>query len=93
MSHCFRSRIKSSKTGSLKAKNCRRPVMRLRIGEDASDNRLEQQRLEEQRLEQQWQKIRGHATIVRDPEKLLLLTAELERRERLAKFAIPRHVK
>lgn len=33
-----------------------------------------------ERLEAQWRELRRHATIVKDPEKMLRLTAEMEKR-------------
>jgi hypothetical protein len=40
-----------------------------------------------ERLDKQWHELRRHATIVTDPDKLLRLTAELDRRKRLADAA------
>jgi hypothetical protein len=40
-----------------------------------------------ERLDKQWHELRRHATVVTDPEKLLRLTAELDRRKRLDEAA------
>jgi len=39
-----------------------------------------------ERLEKQWRELRGHATIERNPEQLLRLTAELDKRKRHAEI-------
>jgi hypothetical protein len=43
------------------------------------------------RLEKQWHELRLHATIERDPEKMLRLTAELNQRKRRAEAAAMRN--
>ncbi len=44
-----------------------------------------------EQLERQWQGIRRHASIEKDPEKLLRLTTELEKRKRPADAASSRN--
>jgi hypothetical protein len=43
------------------------------------------------RLEKQWHELLLHATIERDPEKMLRLTAELNQRKRRAEAAAMRN--
>jgi len=52
-------------------RNCRSSLTPSRIKRDALA----------ERLEKQWHEIRRHATIEKDPEMLLRLTAELDRRK------------
>jgi hypothetical protein len=57
---------------SSQSRNCRNSVTSLRVRRDRSAARLEKQ----------WHEICRHATIETDPEKLLRLRAELNRRKR-----------
>jgi hypothetical protein len=55
-----------------RAQNCRNSLTPSRARRDASA----------ERLDKQWRELCLHATIERDPEKLLRLTAELDKRKR-----------
>ena len=55
-------------------KNCRNSLTPSRVRRAASAARLDKQ----------WRELRRYATIEKDPEMLLRLTAELDRRRRLA---------
>jgi hypothetical protein len=58
-------------SSSLRARNCRTLLTSQRLRRDALA----------ERLDAQWQELRRHATIERDTERLLWLTAELEKRK------------
>lgn len=45
------------------------------------------ERLNQLRFDQQWRELRRHATIERDPETLMWLADELEKRKRQAEIA------
>ena len=64
-------------TGSLSTRNCRTPLTPSRLRRDALA----------QKLDKQWRELRRHATIDKDPETLLRLTAELDKRRRQAEAA------
>ncbi len=70
----------SLRPGSLQNRNCRNSLTPSRVRRAASAARLDKQ----------WRELRPYATIERDPEMLLRLTAELDRRRRLAD-AIGKH--
>ena len=70
----FSLRIHSLRARSLTARNCRDPLMPSRVRRDALA----------EKLDKQWRELRRHATIERDPETLLRLTAELDKRNRQA---------
>ena len=59
---------------SLRARNCRNLLAPSRVRRDALA----------ERLDKQWRELRPHATIERDQEKLLWLTAEIDKRKRQA---------
>ena len=65
----------------LKARNCHNLLTPSRIRREAMTARLEKQ----------WHELRLHATIERDPEKMLRLTAELNQRKRRAEAAAMRN--
>ena len=62
----------SLKDSSLRTRNCRTSVTSSRIKREAlAEN-----------LDKQWRELRRHATIEKDPEMLLRLTDELDKRKR-----------
>jgi len=63
-------------TTSLRARSCRTLLTSQRVRREALA----------ERLNAQWQEVRPHASIERDTEKLLRLTAELETRRRQVKL-------
>jgi hypothetical protein len=71
-SSSFRGR--ASRGSNSKSGNCRKPLTPSRIRREVSA----------EKLEKQWHELLLHATIVRDPEKILWLTAELDRCNRWA---------
>lgn len=71
----------SLSTSSLRPKNCRNAL---------TPARVKRQALAEN-LARQWQQLRQHASIEKNPEKLLGLTAEVERRKRQAEWSAKYH--
>jgi hypothetical protein len=67
-------RGRPSRGSNPKSGNCRNPLTPSRIRREVSAARLEKQ----------WHELLLHATIVKDPEKILWLTAELDRCNRRA---------
>jgi hypothetical protein len=61
-------------TSSLSTRNCRNSLTPSRVRRGALA----------QNLDKQWRELRRHATIDKDPETLLRLTAELDKRRRQA---------
>jgi hypothetical protein len=68
---------RASRIRNLKSGNCRNSLTPSRIRREVSAARLEKQ----------WNELLLHATIVKDPEKILWLTAELDRCNRRAEAA------
>ena len=66
--------------GCGKNRNCRNPLRGWRV------------RREEvaEKFDRQWVELRRHATIEHDPEKMIWLMAEIERRKRQAEIAAKR---
>ena len=58
-------------SSSLRARNCRDSITQSRVAREAL-------------AERQWRALRRHATIEKDPETLLWLTAEIDKRRRQA---------
>jgi len=71
MNHAFSRRVSSGN------RNCRNSCTRPGVKAEAWA----------EQLERQWQEIRRHASIEKDPEKLLRLATELEKRKRPADAA------
>ena len=65
------------RTGSLRTRNCRNSLTPSRVRREVSA----------EKLDTQWREFRRHAIIDKDPETLLRLTAELDRRRRQAEAA------
>jgi hypothetical protein len=65
----------------LERENCRTSLTPSRVRRDALA----------QKLDKHWRELRRHATIDKDPETMLRLTAELDRRRRQAEAAVKRH--
>jgi len=65
-----------------KARGCRTILRLFRPSRD-----IVAERLNELRFDQQWRELRRHATIEKDPETLLWLANELEKRKRQAEIA------
>lgn len=65
---------------SIPARNCRILLTTARVRRTASA----------EKLEKQWRELRRHATIERNPEQMLRLTAELDQRKRHAEIVAKR---
>ncbi len=61
-----------SRACSMQMKNCRNSLTPSRVRSERSAARLDKQ----------WRELCRHATIENDPEKMLRLSAEIDRRER-----------
>jgi len=68
-------------TSSLSTRNCRNSL---------TPSRVRREVLAE-KLDKQWRELRRDATIDKDPQTMLRLTAELDRRRRQAEAAGKRH--
>jgi hypothetical protein len=77
VNYSFSLRARCSKAG-----NCRNLLTPARVRREALA----------ERLEKQWRELLLHATIEKDPEKMLRLAAELDQRKRRAESAGQRNV-
>jgi hypothetical protein len=70
-------RVRSSRASATRAGNCHNFLTPSRVRREALAARVEKQ----------WHELLLHATIEKDPEKILRLTAELDQRKRRAEVA------
>jgi hypothetical protein len=68
---------RSLQPGSPGHRNCRTPFARSRMRVNSRDEKLKKEK-----LEKDWRELLTHATIVKDPERILWLTAKLEQQRK-----------